>query len=167
MNAIGQDAWSNQARSRREVIDMPEQKPIDKSLDKLIAVRKHRLNRLELECREMREQWRTARVALRERKMCWRSALQESKSHWNSAREEFFKMTTTSGQFRKAKAVYERMKAHAAQLHLESREAVIPCKAQRAAFFQVRRDVLNANRQQEKLCILRDEMRLSNPSIEL
>lgn len=149
-------------RGKREVIDIPEQKKKDKSLDGLIDVRKQRIDRLERERIEARHAWRDARARLRDVKQRWRCALQEATDHWRQARAAFLQMTTTSGQFRKAKGIYERLKTHAAQLHLECREAVAPCKATRTAFFEARRRVMDANRQYEKLGILRDELRLQN-----
>jgi hypothetical protein len=68
-------------------------------------------------------------------------------------------MATTSGQFRKAKAVYERMKEEAAQLHLACREAVEAAKDKRRLFFAARRRVFEARLQQEKLIMMRDEIR--------
>lgn len=155
-------ALFGRSRTKREVIDVPEQKKKDKSLDDLINVRRQRIARLELERNEALQVWRDVRRALHDVKLRWRDALQDTKDYWQQARAEFFRMTTTSGQFRKAKAVYERMKKQAAQLHVEARESVQPCKVAREEFFESRRRVKDANRQYEKLSILRDEMRLQN-----
>jgi len=154
-------------RHRREVVDIPEQKRKDKSVDRLIDVRKQRIDRLERERIEARHVWREARVRLHERKQRWRAAVQEAQDIWQQARAAFFQMSATSGQFRKAKAVYERMKVQAQQLHLESREAVRPCKTTRTAFFDARRRVMEANRQYEKLGLLRDELRLQDVEREM
>lgn len=154
------------ARSRREVLDVPEARVRDRSLDRLISVRKQRIDRFERECTEAREAWRAARLKLRELKARWRNALQEAKDFWRLARAEFFSMAITSGGFRKAKAIYERMKLQATQLHLECREAVLPCKDMRLEFFNARRRLLDANRQHEKLGMLRDEIRLMNAEKE-
>jgi hypothetical protein len=156
-----------QLRSKREVIDVPERKTEDKSLDRLIMVRKQRIDRYERERTEARDAWRTARLKLREVKTRWHEAVEASKDFWQQARAEFFSMAITSGGFRKAKAIYERMKTHAAQLHLECREAVAPCKDSRRAFFDARRRLLDANRQYEKLGMLRDEMKLLNVEREI
>lgn len=149
-------------RSKREVIDVPESKVQDKSLDRLISVRKQRIDRFERERVEAREAWRAERMKLRDIKERWRIALQDARDFWQSARAEFFSMAMTSGGFRKAKAIYERMKREAAQLHLECREAVLPCKETRTEFFDARKRLLDANRQHEKLGMLRDEIRLLN-----
>lgn len=156
---IGAQRGFGGRRSKREVIDVPERKPEDKSLDKLLNVRKQRLDRLERERKDAREAWRETRQQLRTRKEEWRKALEDAKDFWIQARAEFFKMSTTSGQFRKAKAIYERMKSQAAQMQLECREIVKRCKSAKNEFFEARQRVLTANRQQEKLSILRDEIR--------
>lgn len=153
-------------RSQREVIDIHEPRKQDKSLDKLIVVRKQRIERLERERIEARAAWRETRQALREIKQRWRDAVDAAQDFWQEARAGFFKMTITSGQFRRAKAMYERMKADAAQLHLECREAVAPCKAARSEFFAARRRALDAYREHEKLGLLRDELRLLNTQQE-
>ncbi|HJV73237.1 MAG TPA: hypothetical protein VJ654_03370 [Noviherbaspirillum sp.] len=146
-------------RPRREVIDVPEQKVQDQSLDKLLKVRKQRLERLERERKEAREAWRKQRVELHDQKQAWRDAVQAYKDFWQEARASFYRLNLTSGQFRKAKAIYERMKKDAAQSHVECLEAVARCKKGRTQFFEAKRRVLQAHRQQEKLGILRDEIR--------
>lgn len=159
MSAFAQQSIPGGRRSKREVIDVPEDKREDKSLDRLIVVRKQRIDRFERERNEARQAWRAARAELRATKQRWRDGVKEANEYWKEARAGFLSMTTTSGQFRRAKAVYERLKAHAAQLHLQAREAVAPCRSTREGFFQARRRVVEANRQQEKLVFLRDEVR--------
>jgi hypothetical protein len=148
--------------TRREVIEVVERKKEDKTLDKLMGVRKQRISRFEQERNEAREAWRAARMDLRDVKERWRAAVQDAKDFWRQARDEFFQMATTSGQFRKAKAIYERMKTQAEQLHLESRQAVTPCRDTRQGYFAACQRVKDAYRQQEKLTIMCDEIRLSN-----
>ncbi|WP_211474750.1 hypothetical protein [Collimonas humicola] len=156
---MSRQSMQGKLRGKREVADVPEQRKKDKSLDSLINVRKQRIDRFERERNEAREAWRQLRVLLRAVKQRWRAALQEAMDYWRDARAGFLRMAITSGQFRKAKAVYERMQKQAAQLHLESREAVGPCKEARNEFFEARRRVMDANRQYEKICILRNEMK--------
>lgn len=153
-------------RSQREVIDIPESRKQDGSIDKLILVRKQRIERLERERVEARLAWRASRQAMRDVKQRWRDALDAAHDFWKEARAGFFKMAVTSGEFRRAKATYERMKEDAAQLHLESREAVAPCKTARTEFFAARRRALDAHRQHEKLSLLRDELKLLNAQPE-
>ncbi|WEF32228.1 hypothetical protein [Pseudoduganella chitinolytica] len=69
-------------------------------------------------------------------------------------------MTTTSGDLRKAKATYERMKEDAARVYLAWREELVRCEQAQRTFFDALERVLAANRQQEKLAILNDELRL-------
>ncbi|RJF96891.1 hypothetical protein D3870_21185 [Noviherbaspirillum cavernae] len=159
MNAAGGQIGFGGRRAKREVIDVPEPKVQDQSLDKLLKVRKQRIDRLERERREMREAWRKSRADLNGRKQGWRDAVQAYKDFWQEARENFYRMSTTSGQFRKAKAIYERMKGDAAQLRLECLEDVARCRKGRTKFFEAKQRVLQAHRQQEKLGMLRDELR--------
>jgi hypothetical protein len=154
-------------RGKREVIDVPERKVEDKSLDKLLHVRKQRLERLERARSDARNAWRATRLDLREKKEEWRRADRETREFWQNARTEFFRKTITSGEVRKAKATYERMKTEAAGLRLHCDHAVNDCKTARAEFFAAREQALQANKQQEKLTILRDEMRLLNRQSEM
>jgi DNA-binding XRE family transcriptional regulator len=161
MNVLAPQRMLGHTRRRREVRDVPEASFDRDDLAKIIGVRKQRLDRLERESIQARSAWRATRAALRDAKQCWRTALQEAQDFWQQARTEFLTMTTTSGQFRKAKAHYERMKSLAAQRHLECREAVLSCKEKRTQFFEARRRVLEAKRQQEKLVMMRNEIRMS------
>jgi hypothetical protein len=154
-------------RARREVIEVPERKVEDRSLDKLLNVRKQRLDRLERERIEARKAWRKTRDELHEAKERWKFAEKETIEHWQQAREEFFRMATTSGEFRRAKGVYDRMKWEAKELKLACGEFVKRCKTARTGFFEARRRALDANKQQEKLGILRDEIRLLNKQPEM
>ena len=149
------------ARKKREVIDVDEPKKEENGLNQLIAVRKQRIDRIELEVVAARQEWRMVRKALHEVKARWRNAAKEADDFWREARADFFRMNTTSGEFRRAKAQYERMKGQASKLKLQSHEAVVPCKEQRAAFFSARLHLIDVKRQYEKLGILRDELALT------
>jgi chromosome segregation ATPase len=146
-------------RGKREVVDVPEPRRQDQSLARLIQVRKQRLGRLERERNEARQQWREGRAALRVCKEQRRQSLNAAHAFWNSARERFLQMSTTSGDLRKAKATYERMKDDAARCYLAWQEQLARCEAAGRAFFGALSAVLAANRQQEKLHIVNDEMR--------
>jgi len=146
-------------RGKREVVDVPEPRNPDQSLARLLHVRKQRLGRLERERNEARQQWRDGRAALRERKEERRQAVSAATGFWQEARDNFLQMATTSGDLRKAKATYERMKKDAARRYLAWREELARCDAAQRAFFDAMARVLAANRQQEKLGILNDELR--------
>ena len=146
-------------RARREARDVPEARVERDDLAKVIGVRKQRLARLERECLDTRLDWRAARKEIGASRQRWRDAVQESQEFWQQARAGFLSMTTTSGQFRKAKAVYERMKEEAARLHLACGDAVKTAKDKRQLYFAARRRVWEARLQQEKLVMLRDEIR--------
>jgi hypothetical protein len=150
------------ARGKREVIDVDEPKKEDNGLGQLIAVRKQRIDRIELEVVKARQEWRAARKALHDVKLRWRSAVKEADDFWREARADFFRMNTTSGEFRRAKGTYERMKGQASKLKLESQEAVVPCREQRTAYFSARERLVTVKRQYEKLGILRDELALAS-----
>ena len=146
-------------RPRREPVEVAERKPEDRRLDKLLSVRKQRLDRFERERKEARAAWRAARAELRAAKLRWRAARDEAKDFWAAARKEFLAMTITSGQYQQAKAVFERLKRGAADQRVQCLDAVARCKAKGQAFFAARAQVLTANRQQEKLGVMRDELR--------
>ncbi len=146
-------------QGKREVVDVMEYKAPDKRLDQLLNVRKQRLGRLERERNETRNAWREQRKIFRSRKQHWRDMSLQTKQQWQQARHEFLAMEMTNVQFRKAKAVYERMKKEASQLYVECQEELIRCRQAGEIFFDANRNALEANRQQEKLSILRDEIR--------
>lgn len=164
---MGALAGFGQPKSKREPIEVAERKPEDKRLDKLLGVRKQRLNRLERERKESREAWREARAELREAKLQWREAVQAAKDYWVKARRDFLTMLTTSGQYQRAKAVYERMKQEAADERIRCLELLEECKGKRNLFFSARERMITANRQQEKLTIMRDELRRLNQQEEM
>lgn len=145
--------------ARREVVDVAERRPPDRRLDQLLHVRKQRLSRFERERNEARLAWRARRSDLNTVKLRWRRARDEAQAQWLAARAAFSEMTITSGEFKKAKAVYERMKKLASQLRVEWQEVRQRCRAAGVSFFAARLIVLQANKQQEKLGMLRDELR--------
>lgn len=146
-------------RARREVVDVAEPRRQDDSLGKLLHVRKQRLGRLERERNEARQRWRAQRETLRAKKVERRRLLAETAAFWQEARAAFFAMTSTTGQFGAAKARYEKMKEEAAVSYLRWREELGRCHAAQRAFFDALDAVRAAQRQQEKLGILRDELR--------
>jgi hypothetical protein len=149
------------AHRRREVRDVPEMRRDRDELAGVIGVRKQRLNRLERERVQELAAWRDSRTALRAAKQRWRMAVRDAREFWQQTRAGFLRMEMTSGQFRKAKATYERMKSQATKLHLECREVLATCKQARSRYFDARRCVIEAHRQQEKLVLMRDEIQHS------
>lgn len=147
-------------KSKREPVEVAEPKPEDKSLDKLLGVRKQRLDRMERERRDALTGWRMAREDLREAKLAWRAALESTRQFWAQARKDFMSMNTTSGGYQKSRAQYERMKLAAADERMLCLQALDQCRVRRGMFFAARARVLGAKRQQEKLTIIRDELRL-------
>jgi hypothetical protein len=164
---MGALAGFGKPKSRREPVEVIEPRPQDKSLDQLLGVRKQRLDRMERERREARQAWKNARAALRAAKLGWRAAIADMKAFWAQARKDFLSMHTTSGQYQKGKAKYERMKQAAAGERVLCLEALTHCRARRATFFAARARVLSANRQQEKLTIIRDDLRRINEQQEM
>lgn len=156
---FGSGSSSSARPARREVVDVAEPRAPDRRLDQLLQVRRQRLSRLERERHEARLAWRARRRDLGSLKQRWRSARDAAQSQWQSARAAFYAMTITSGEFKKAKAIYERLKKQASQMRVEWHEVRQACRAAGARFFAARLVVLEANRQQEKLGILRDELR--------
>ena len=154
-------------KAKREPIEVVEPKPPDRTLDKLLGVRKQRLDRLERERKDARDAWKAARAVFREKKLQWRAAVEDAAYYWRQARKEFLAMNTTSGQYQKSKAVYERMKNAATDQRVWCLEALKRCKLKRGEFFAARERVLSANRQQEKLTVMRDELRRRNQQEEM
>lgn len=145
--------------ARREAADLPEPGTPDRRLDQLLHVRKARLGRLERERDEARLRWRERRQALSALKLRWRRTRDEAQAEWQAARAAFTAMTITSGEFKKARAVYERMKKSAAQLRVQWQELRPICRADGAAWFAAREVVRQASRQEQKMTMLRDELR--------
>ncbi|MGI4937586.1 MAG: hypothetical protein ACRYF5_12700, partial [Janthinobacterium lividum] len=121
-------------------------------------VRKQRLGRLERERNEARAAWREQRTLFGQARQKRRELQQETDMLWSQARSAFLKMSTTSGQYRNAKAVYERMKKEVANLYLKAQEELTLCRDARRTFFSSLEAVVTANKQQEKLGIMRDEL---------
>jgi len=146
-------------RARREVVDVLERHTPDRRLDQLLHVRKQRQGRLDRERHDARRAWRDRRREANALKRRWREARQLAQTQWSAAREAFSEMRVTSGEFRKARAIYERMRKEAARLRVDSQQALRACRAAGAVFFEARRQAMQADRQQEKLGVLRDELR--------
>lgn len=138
--------------------EIPEEPRRDLSFDRLIAVHQNRLRRLERERLDARSAWRDARTQLRRRKEHWRNAVDDAKRYWHDARAGFLKMVITSGQFRQAKAVYERLKLEAAEMRLEAVEMVPRCRQAEQAFFDLCRRLAHERLHVEKLRIASDEL---------
>ncbi|WP_229426889.1 hypothetical protein [Massilia atriviolacea] len=146
-------------KPRREAVDVIEARVPDRTIERLLGVRKHRLERFERERREARERWRARRDALRQAKLAWRSAREGASEHWRQARAQFFAMETDSRQFRAAQGGYERMKRDTGQRLLAWREHAGGSRAAGADFFAAHRQLAEARRQQEKLDILRQHIK--------
>lgn len=145
--------------ARREPVELAEPRVPDRTLERLLGVRKNRLERLEREQRDAREQWRQRRGALRQAKLLWRGARLAADQHWQNARRQFFAMETDSRQFRADQGGYERMKRDTGQRLLAWRESAVAGRAAGAVFFAAHRQLREARRQQEKLDILREHIR--------
>lgn len=146
-------------RSKREVVDVAEAKRPDRSLDQLLHVRKQRLGRLERERSSARESWRTSRQALHDFKLRKREAVRQAAQFWQESRARFLQMAITTGEFHVAKARHARMKEEAASLNLRCQEAVRASRLAGARFFEARAEARRAQKQQEKLGIMRDELK--------
>ncbi|MBP0597314.1 hypothetical protein J8I26_04310 [Herbaspirillum sp. LeCh32-8] len=144
---------------KREVLDVAEPKKPDRRLDQLLSVRKQRLGRLERERNEARSSWRALRADLVDSKRRWREAAARAQSEWTAARAAFFGMAITNAEFTRAKTVYERMKLEAGRMRLSCATLARDCRRAGADFFSARQRVKDANKQQEKLTVLRDEMK--------
>lgn len=145
-------------RGPREAVDVPEEGKKDKRLDELIAVHEHRLFQLERERQEARAEWREVRYSLREMNGRSKKAFEDTREYWEKKRAGFFSMVITSGEFRKAKSVYERLKQEAMQLRLKARETVPECRTAKERFFATAQKLIVERLHIEKLKIMRDEI---------
>jgi hypothetical protein len=148
-----------EGKRRREAVDVAEPRVPDRTIERLLGVRKHRLERFERERRDAREHWRGQRAALRLDKLAWRAARAAAAAHWQQARARFFAMDIDSRQFRAAQGGYERMKRDTAQRLLAWRDQAGACRVAGAAFFAAQHQLKQARRQQEKLDILREHIK--------
>ncbi|HEY8608145.1 MAG TPA: hypothetical protein VIM12_13605 [Noviherbaspirillum sp.] len=145
--------------ARREAPEIREPKAEDRNLVLLQRLRRQRVERYEQERMRAKAEWRRQRMALRDLKQRRREAQREAKEYWQRAREEFIGMTITSGQYRRAKTIYERMKEIAAQRYLDCQEAVAHCRLRRSGYFAACLQLQQAQRQHEKLEMFRQELR--------
>jgi hypothetical protein len=147
---------------RREPVDLPEPKRQDKSLLKLIGVHKRRLERMEWECLQARDNWRELRVTVTKVKQDWRDAQQHAQDFWAEARAEFFRMEISSGKFRTAKGAYERKKLEAEQIHIQAREAAQCARKSGQGYFVLKQMVRDGHVRSEKLDILQKTVHEKN-----
>jgi hypothetical protein len=150
-------------KPKREVVDVIEPARQDRSLDQLVSVRKQRLGRLERERNEARRAWRGQRETLAATRQRHDDHRKQMEDDWREARSAFLKMSTTSGDYRVAKAVYERMKKEVAAKYLACQVDLKSCREGKRLFFDALEAVTAANKQHEKLSILRDEIRAAIP----
>ena len=146
------------AAPRREPVAVEEPRPPERRLDGLLALRGHRVTRLEQERLKARSHWRTQRAALRAAIEGWRAADRRAGTEWEQARQAFFAMSCSSGQFRAARAAFERMQREAAILRGGACQAAAACRQAGRAYFGARASYRGAQRQQEKLQAVRAEL---------
>lgn len=158
MNTFLRDACRNGKTRAREIAEFSALRKPDTDLGQLISLRKLRIDRLEHEHNELRVKLQQAKSELHVKKMRWRAAVRASFEFWQSARQEFFMMSTTSGQFRQAKARYERMKKDASQKRLECIELLRPCLEKRKDFFLTKKNLNEARHQHEKLLLMQEQL---------
>ena len=154
------------ATVKREPVDIPEPRRQDKSLPKLISVHKRRLERMEWETRQARANWRALRETVRTVKDQWRAAKQHALDFWTAARTEFFQMVISSGKVRIAKAVYERKKIEAEQIHLKSREAAQAARQAGHEYFVAKATLRAQHLHCEKFDILQKILHAKNNPVE-
>ena len=146
------------ATARREPVEVDEPRAPQRQLDPLLALRRHRATRLEQERLKARADWRAQRAALRAAIARWRSASTHADQAWQQARQAFFAMSCSSGQLRAARAAFERMQREAAALRAGACQAAGASRQAGRAFFSARAGYRQAQRQQEKLQAVCDEL---------
>ena len=143
---------------RREPVEVDEPRAKNRQLDPLLALRRHRVTRLEQERLQARARWRAQRGALRDAIASWRAASAHAGAEWQQARQAFFAMSCTSGQFRAARAAFERMQREAAALRAGACVAAANGRQAGRAFFGAMAIYRQAQRQQEKLQAVCDQL---------
>lgn len=143
---------------RREPVEVAEPARPDRRLAELGVLRGLRTAGAERLQQAMRGAWRRERAALRVAIEAWRAAERRTHREWSEARAAFFAMRSTSGQFRAAKARYERARADSALQAAAARGAVPGCRAAGRRFFAACAALAAARKRQEKLALLEQEL---------
>ena len=143
----------------REVQDVPEPVRKDCPLDKLVRIRRQRIEKSERDCLRARQHWRECRRQLRQQSQGSKDAESRAQQCWKKARKDFFDMSISSGQFKKAKAVFKKMQATAAEMRALAHAAVDESKLARTAYFKAKVNLAEARKQAEKLDLMSEELR--------
>ncbi|AWL03531.1 hypothetical protein ACFOHT_05675 [Massilia oculi] len=144
---------------RREPVDVKDPARPDPRMAELGRLRQLRTASAEREQLARRAAWRTARAALHAAVAAWRAGEARTMRDWQDARAAFFAMRCSGGQFRAAKAAYERGRREGAVARAAAQEQVGACRADGRRYFAAGEEVRRARKRQEKLRILDGELR--------
>lgn len=143
---------------RREPVELPEPARPDPRLAELGRLRALRSASAERQQQALRAAWRRERAALHEATGAWREADRRAHHEWGEARAAFFAMRSTSGQFRAAKARYERACADSALQRAALHQAVDACRVAGRSFFAACAALRAARKRQETFALLEQEL---------
>ena len=149
----------NAHRHRREPVDLPEPARPDPRMGELGRLRALRTAGAEREQLALRKRWRQERAALRQAVEAWRAGERRTRDDWQAARAAFFAMQCSGGQFRAAKAAYERGRQGGALARAAAQEQAAGCRASGRRFFAAGEALRQARKRQEKLRILDQELK--------
>lgn len=144
---------------RREPVEVAEPVRPDRRLAELGRLRGLRTGAAEREQQVLRGAWRGQRAALRTAIAAWRAAEERLHKEWQEARAAFFAMRSSSGQFRAAKAVYERARRDSALARAAAQGQAGECRDAGRRFFEACERLRAARKRQEKLAMLDQELK--------
>lgn len=151
--------FSLNGRLRQEAYDVPEPVRKDCPLEKLVRIRRQRIEKSERDCLRARQYWRECRLQLRQKNQGSKEAESRAQQCWQQARRDFFDMSISSGQFRAAKAAFKKMQAAAAEMRVLARAAAKESRLARVAYFRARTTLAEVRKQAEKLDLMSEELR--------
>lgn len=151
---------------RREPVDVPDPARPDPRMAELGRLRTLRTASAERAQLAQRGVWRAARESLRAQVAAWRAGEEKTLQDWLDARAAFFAMRCSGGQFRAAKAAYERGRREGTLARAAAREQAGVCRSDGRRYFAAGEEVRRARKRQEKLRILDQELRRQLAQVE-
>lgn len=146
-------------RQRREPVDLADPARPDPRMAELGRLRTLRTASAEREQLALRGAWRAARQGLHAAITAWRAGERQTQHDWQEARAAFFAMRCSGGQFRAAKAAYERGRREGALARAAALAQAADCRADGRRYFAAGDAVRQARKREEKLRILDGELR--------
>lgn len=135
---------------------MAEPTKPDLFLQRMKAIRDHRLHKAEAELALGRQRCADSRQAMREARARVFEAQAQAEAHWQQALRDFQGMAINAKQFVACKCRHQTLKLKAAALRAQARAAVVQAQEDRRALRQARHALQDQQLQVEKLRLLRE-----------